>query len=164
LYSSPKQFDYDDRSSFGDGGRALPLPTRLVPVEPLPEAIGERQLVFAHSMICMEGMFFTINGQTFDPERTDTIVQVGTVEEWEIVNGGGMMMMDFGPGGISPGGDTKASPAKQSIAIRGDRLNIGLSISPKITSSSIPVRINPANAIAERDRSGNRTADWAAIC
>jgi FtsP/CotA-like multicopper oxidase with cupredoxin domain len=35
------------------------------------------------------------NGRTFDPERTDTIVQVGTVEEWEIVNGGGMMMMDF---------------------------------------------------------------------
>jgi FtsP/CotA-like multicopper oxidase with cupredoxin domain len=80
---------------YQESGRALPLPTRLVPVEPLPEAIGVRQLVFAHSMMCMEGMFFTINGQTFDSERTDTIVQVGTVEEWKVVNGGGMMMMDF---------------------------------------------------------------------
>ena len=74
--------------------RALPLPTRLVPVAPLPEANGERQLVFGHSMMGMEGMEFTINGMTFDPERTDTVVKVGTVEEWEIVNGGGMMM-DF---------------------------------------------------------------------
>ena len=37
---------------------------------------------------------FTINGVAFDPERTDTVVKVGTVEDWEIVNGGGMMM-DF---------------------------------------------------------------------
>ena len=51
--------------------------------------------MFGHSMMGMEGMEFTINGMTFDPERTDTIVKVGTVEEWEIVNGGGMMMMDF---------------------------------------------------------------------
>ena len=39
-----------------------------------------------------EGMAFTINGRTFDPERTDAIVKLGTVEEWEIINGGGMMM------------------------------------------------------------------------
>jgi FtsP/CotA-like multicopper oxidase with cupredoxin domain len=43
-------------------------------------------------MIHGEGMAFTINGRTFDPERTDAIVKLGTVEEWEIVNGGGMMM------------------------------------------------------------------------
>ena len=80
---------------YQESGRALPLPTRLVPVEPLPEAIEDRQLVFGHNMMGMQGMEFTINGMTFDPERTDTIVKVGTVEEWEIVNGGGMMMMDF---------------------------------------------------------------------
>jgi FtsP/CotA-like multicopper oxidase with cupredoxin domain len=76
---------------YQESRRSLPLPTRLVPVAPLPEATEERQLVFGHSMM---GMEFTINGMTFDPERTDTIVKVGTVEEWEIVNGGGMMM-DF---------------------------------------------------------------------
>ncbi len=80
---------------YQESGRALPLPTRLVPVEPLPEPTEERHLVFGHSVMCMQGMEFTINGVTFDPERTDTIVKVGTVEEWEIVNGGGMMMMDF---------------------------------------------------------------------
>jgi len=80
---------------YQESRRSLPLPTRLVPVAPLPEANGERQLVFGHSMMGMQGMEFTINGVTFDPERTDTIVKVGTVEEWEIVNGGGMMMMDF---------------------------------------------------------------------
>ena len=80
---------------YQENRRSLPLPTRLVSVAPLPEATEERQLVFGHSMMGMEGMEFTINGMTFDPERTDTVVKVGTVEEWEIVNGGGMMMMDF---------------------------------------------------------------------
>jgi FtsP/CotA-like multicopper oxidase with cupredoxin domain len=80
---------------YAESGRSMPLPTRLVSVEPLPEANEERQLVFAHGMMCMGGDTFTINGLSFDPERTDTIVKVGTVEEWEIVNGGGMMMMDF---------------------------------------------------------------------
>ena len=79
---------------YQESGRLLPLPTRLVPVKPLPKATEERQLVFGHSMMGMEGTEFTINGMTFDPERTDTIVKVGTVEEWEIVNRGGMMM-DF---------------------------------------------------------------------
>ena len=74
--------------------RSLPLPSRLVPVEPLPNATQVRQLVFSHSMMGMDGDAFTINGSSFDPERTDTVVKVGTVEEWEIVNGGGMMM-DF---------------------------------------------------------------------
>jgi FtsP/CotA-like multicopper oxidase with cupredoxin domain len=50
---------------------------------------------FNMGMMGMQGVEFTINDMTFDPERTDTIVKVGTVEEWEIVNGGGMMMMDF---------------------------------------------------------------------
>jgi FtsP/CotA-like multicopper oxidase with cupredoxin domain len=46
-------------------------------------------------MMSMGGDAFTINGSSFDPERIDAAVRVGTVEEWEIVNGGGMMMMDF---------------------------------------------------------------------
>ena len=31
-------------------------------------------------------MAFTINGQEFDPDRTDTPVAAGTVEEWTLVN------------------------------------------------------------------------------
>jgi len=77
---------------YRESGRSLPLPTRLVPVEPLARATGARQLVFSHGMMHGEGMAFTINGRTFDPERTDAIVKLGSVEEWEIVNGGGMMM------------------------------------------------------------------------
>ena len=79
---------------YQESRRTLPLPTRLVPVAPLPEPTEERQLVFGHSMMGMEGMEFTINGMTFDPKRTDSVVKVGTVEEWEIINGGGMMV-DF---------------------------------------------------------------------
>jgi FtsP/CotA-like multicopper oxidase with cupredoxin domain len=45
-------------------------------------------------MMHMDRDSFTINGMAFDPERIDTVAKVGTVEEWEIVNGGGMMM-DF---------------------------------------------------------------------
>ena len=79
---------------YRDRGRSLPLPSRLVPVEPLPKPIQVRQLVFAHNMMRMGADAFTINGSSYDPERNDTTVRVGTVEEWEIVNGGGMMM-DF---------------------------------------------------------------------
>ena len=79
---------------YQEGGRSIPLPTHLVPIEPLPEASAQRQFVFSHGMMHMDGDMFTINGVTFDPERVDTVVKVGTVEEWEIVNGGGMMM-DF---------------------------------------------------------------------
>jgi FtsP/CotA-like multicopper oxidase with cupredoxin domain len=79
---------------YSESGRSLPLPSRLVPVEPLPEATEQRQFVFSHRMMRMHGDAFTINGMGFDPERIDTVTKVGTVEEWEIVNEGGMMM-DF---------------------------------------------------------------------
>jgi FtsP/CotA-like multicopper oxidase with cupredoxin domain len=36
------------------------------------------------------GLEFTIDGQTFDPQRTDISVEAGTVEEWQIVNTTGM--------------------------------------------------------------------------
>ena len=51
---------------YQEGGRSLPLPTRLVPVEPLPETVEVRQLIFSHSMMRMDGDAFTINGMTFD--------------------------------------------------------------------------------------------------
>jgi hypothetical protein len=36
-----------------------------------------------------EGMAFTINGRTFDPERTDAIVKLGTVESGRSATGTG---------------------------------------------------------------------------
>jgi FtsP/CotA-like multicopper oxidase with cupredoxin domain len=32
------------------------------------------------------GMGFTIDGRTFDPDRDDQIVQLGSTEEWTVVN------------------------------------------------------------------------------
>jgi FtsP/CotA-like multicopper oxidase with cupredoxin domain len=32
------------------------------------------------------GMAFTFNGKTFDPNRVDTEVKLGTTEDWELVN------------------------------------------------------------------------------
>ena len=35
-------------------------------------------------------MGFLINGRTFDPNRIDTAVKLGSVEEWEFINQTGM--------------------------------------------------------------------------
>lgn len=49
-----------------------------------------RQLTFAMGMggtsMSDGGMSFTIDGQPFDPARIDSAVQVGSVEEWTLVN------------------------------------------------------------------------------
>jgi FtsP/CotA-like multicopper oxidase with cupredoxin domain len=66
----------------------LPLPTQLIPVEPLPEPQTTRQFVLNHGMGM--GMVFLINGQAFDHSRIDTQVSLNTVEDWEIVNTGTM--------------------------------------------------------------------------
>jgi FtsP/CotA-like multicopper oxidase with cupredoxin domain len=71
---------------------ALPLPNRLVPVESLSEPDTVRRLELSMSMgmgVGMEtgmGMAFTFNGKTFDPNRVDTEVKLGTTEDWELVN------------------------------------------------------------------------------
>jgi hypothetical protein len=130
---------------YKESRRSLPLPTRLVAVTPLPEATEERQLVFAHGMMCMGGDTFTINGLSFDPERTDTIVKVGTVEEWEIVNGGGMMMMDFDHPFhihtnafqvVSENGQTPRFPAWRDIV----NVRMGESVSIRILFQDFPGR------------------------
>ncbi|MBI1789356.1 MAG: multicopper oxidase family protein [Acidobacteria bacterium] len=64
------------------------LPTRLPEATPLPKSdLPRRTLVMSEGMM---GMSFTINGRTFDDRRVDTRVRLGSVEEWEIVNRGGM--------------------------------------------------------------------------
>lgn len=66
----------------------LPLPTQLIPVEPLPEAQTTRQFTLNHGMGM--GMVFLINGKAFDHSRIDTQASLNTVEDWEISNTGTM--------------------------------------------------------------------------
>lgn len=48
---------------------------------------AHRELTFFMGMgMGSRGMSFTINGNTFDPDRIDTIVQAGSVEEWTLTN------------------------------------------------------------------------------
>ena len=78
----------------GQANRALPLPQKLVSVEPLPPASRVRSFTLGQSMgsgMMGGGMGFGINGRTFDPSRVDTRVRLGDVEDWEFVN---TMMMD----------------------------------------------------------------------
>lgn len=77
---------------------SAPLPARL-PAPPIPQGPvdGQRQLIFAMGMGNMGmrnrnmgmsgmGMRFTIDGRSFDPERDDQVVQLGSTEEWTITN------------------------------------------------------------------------------
>ncbi len=67
------------------------LPTSLVDVGAFapPVATALRVLELGEQMGTMMGgamMSFTIDGRTFDADRTDTSVALDTVEEWEILN------------------------------------------------------------------------------
>ena len=70
------------------------LPSQLIAVDPLPEPQMTRQFTLNHGMggggMMGGGMVFMINGQAFDPTRTDTQVMLGAVEDWEIINTGSM--------------------------------------------------------------------------
>lgn len=70
---------------------AVPLPTKLIPVEALPEPQNVRRFQMNHGMMAGQGMAFMFNGQPYQLERIDTQVQLNTVEEWELINTG---MMD----------------------------------------------------------------------
>jgi FtsP/CotA-like multicopper oxidase with cupredoxin domain len=82
---------------YKDAASSIPLPKRLIPVETLPEPTNIRriELSMAMEMAGMEsgmnmnggiGMKFMFNGKTFDMNRVDAAVKLGTVEEWELVN------------------------------------------------------------------------------
>lgn len=72
----------------GAAERRIPLPERLFPVDPLPQPSRRRSFVLGQGMGMgmMGGMSFSINGRTFNPNRVDTRVRLGDVEEWEFVN------------------------------------------------------------------------------
>src|SRR5262249_29888080 len=61
----------------------LPLPTAFPPVPDLRQAAitGQRMIPFDDA-----GDNFTINGQTYEDTRIDTVVTLGSTEEWTIEN------------------------------------------------------------------------------
>ncbi len=71
-------------------GAAVPplaLPKRLLPVADLRHQITDRRtIVFSESA---DGDTFFVDGRTFDPNRTDTRVTLGAIEEWTIRNESG---------------------------------------------------------------------------
>ncbi|MGF1482429.1 MAG: multicopper oxidase family protein [Cyanophyceae cyanobacterium] len=69
---------------------SVALPTQLLAVPPLPAPQQGRRFELNHGMSPGKGMVFLINGQPYERDRLDTQVQLGTVEEWEIVNTGTM--------------------------------------------------------------------------
>lgn len=68
----------------------LPLPERLLPVEPLPAPVRRRRFVLNHGMAPGMGMVFLINGRAYEHGRIDTSVRLSDTEEWELVNDGVM--------------------------------------------------------------------------
>lgn len=68
----------------------LPLPERLVEVDPLPEPSTVRRLTLNHGMAMGRGMVFMIDGKPFETKRIDAQVRLNTVEDWELTNTGVM--------------------------------------------------------------------------
>ncbi len=71
----------------GEAVRPRTLPTTLLPVEDLRSKVtGHRTVVFSEGETADGKDVFYINGKTFDPDRLDTRVRLGAVEEWTIRN------------------------------------------------------------------------------
>lgn len=68
----------------GRAPRKMGLPSRLSEIAPLSSPQRVRQFHVGTGM--MMGMNFMLNGKQFDPERIDTPVKLGIIEEWEYVN------------------------------------------------------------------------------
>jgi FtsP/CotA-like multicopper oxidase with cupredoxin domain len=66
----------------------LPVPRQSTPRDLRDEEVtGRREITLAMGMGGgMGGMSFTIDGRVFDPDRVDTRVALGAVEEWTLVN------------------------------------------------------------------------------
>ena len=80
----------------GGGGAATVSPEPPAPAIPVGPVAATRQLTFAMATgstgmggmggIGGSGMAFTIDGRTFDPNRTDQTPRLGTIEDWLITN------------------------------------------------------------------------------
>ncbi|MEI6064744.1 MAG: multicopper oxidase family protein, partial [Pseudanabaena sp. ELA748] len=64
--------------------KQLPLPQKLIAVETLPQPSKTRRIEM--SMLMGRRMDFLFNGKTFDMDRVDAEVKLGTTEDWELVN------------------------------------------------------------------------------
>jgi FtsP/CotA-like multicopper oxidase with cupredoxin domain len=76
-------------SVIGVAGSPYAVPGTLpAPADPAGPVTRRRRLVLStgHGGMGMDGMAFTIDGRTFDPDRDDQVVDLGTTEEWTIVN------------------------------------------------------------------------------
>jgi FtsP/CotA-like multicopper oxidase with cupredoxin domain len=71
-----------------EGNSAVPLPKALIPTAFLPEPSQSREFVLDHGIDA--GQNFLINGRSFDHHRIDTTVDLGSVEDWRIINQAGM--------------------------------------------------------------------------
>ncbi|MBW4622306.1 MAG: multicopper oxidase family protein [Cyanosarcina radialis HA8281-LM2] len=72
--------------TYRESTTSLPLPKKLMAVESLPKPGNTRRIELSMAMAMGTGMVFLFNGQTFDPQRIDASVSLGTVEDWELVN------------------------------------------------------------------------------
>lgn len=74
----------------GQAERTWDLPSQLVGVDPLREASIRRSFYLGQGMgtgmVMGATMNFTINGLSFNPDRTDTRASLDSVEEWESIN------------------------------------------------------------------------------
>jgi FtsP/CotA-like multicopper oxidase with cupredoxin domain len=62
------------------------LPDTLLPVRDLRRKVtGHRTIVFSEGEVQNRDVFY-VNGKTFDPNRVDTRVRLGTIEAWTIKN------------------------------------------------------------------------------
>ena len=66
----------------GEAESAWELPDRLATIDPRPAPERSRTFVLGQGGM----MGFTINGRLFDARRVDTVVKLGSVEDWEFVN------------------------------------------------------------------------------
>ena len=76
------------RLQYGEATAEVPLPSQLFAAPALPAPSRRREFVLDHGIDGDQA--FLINGRGFAHDRVDTTVQLGTVEEWHIVNKAGM--------------------------------------------------------------------------
>jgi len=64
----------------------LALPKQLIPVTALPDPTVVRRIEFSMAMGAGTKMAFMFNKKTFDAQRVDAGVKLGTTEDWDLVN------------------------------------------------------------------------------
>ncbi|MFH7242243.1 MAG: multicopper oxidase family protein [Spirulina sp.] len=83
--------DYGGTEASDTGSPTLVnLPTTLGTVEALPEPAIVREFIFDHGIDPETHDPFLINGRAFGHHRVDVQAQVGTVEDWVLINKAGM--------------------------------------------------------------------------